>query len=324
MIKFIGEKILRLVIVILAVTALTFLMVNLLPGDVAITTSGFGASIEDVEAIREDLGLNDNVLIRYVRWLKDAIQGNLGYSFLTHEPVTSSIFERLPVTLELVIISQCFALLLAIPFGIISSYRSGTPVDKTINIAGFSLMSTPIFIMSLLLIFLFSIKLGWLPATGYTPLSDGLFSNFKSFILPSMSIALVEWGPLMRILRSDMISTLQEDFILMAKSKGLPTLHILFKHALRPSCFTLITIMGIQVGHLIGGAVIVESIFAIPGIGGLLISAIYGRDFPIVQGCILFITISYVLINFFVDIMYSVLDPRLGFQNAIPTLDRGK
>jgi peptide/nickel transport system permease protein len=134
-------------------------------------------------------------------------------------------------------------------------------------------------------------------------------------LLPGFSIALVEWGYLMRILRSDMIATLQEDYILMAKSKGLPTFYILFKHALRPSCFTLITILGIQVGHLIGGAVIVENIFALPGIGSLFISSIFARDYPMVQGCILLIAIAYVLINFFVDILYSFLDPRIRFQN---------
>ncbi|MCP4682142.1 MAG: ABC transporter permease, partial [Desulfobacterales bacterium] len=204
---------------------------------------------------------------------------------------------------------------------IISSFKSGMTIDKTINTLAFSLMSIPTFIMSLLLIFFFSLKLNWLPATGYVPWSDGLWANFKSFMLPGISIALVEWGYLMRILRSDMIATLQEDFILMAKSKGLPSIHILFKHALRPSCFTLITILGVQVGHLIGGAVVVERIFALPGIGSLLISAIYGRDYPTVQGCILFITIFYVLINFLVDILYSFLDPRIQSQNMIGVSD---
>ncbi|MCP3876422.1 MAG: ABC transporter permease [Desulfobacteraceae bacterium] len=312
---FLGKKLFRLIVVILAVTAITFLMVNFLPGDIAITTAGFGASLEDVEAIREDLGLNKNIVLRYTLWLFDAAQGRLGQSFLTDEPVLEAISQRLPVTIELMIISQMFALMLAIPFGIISAYKSGTNIDKTINTLAFSVMSIPTFVMALLLIFAFSLKVNWLPATGYVPFSEGFWLNIKSFLLPGFSIALVEWGYLMRILRSDMISTLQEDYILMAKSKGLPTVYILFKHALRPSCFTLITILGIQVGHLIGGAVIVENIFALPGIGSLLIAAIYGRDYTVVQGCILFITIAYVMINFFVDILYSILDPRIRFQN---------
>jgi len=315
MMIFFGKKLFRLIVVILTVTAITFLMVNFLPGDIAITTAGFGASLEDVEAIREDLGLNKNVVLRYTFWLFDAVQGRLGQSFLTDEPVLEAISQRLPVTIELMIISQMLALMLAVPFGIISGYKSGTNIDKTINTLAFSVMSIPTFVMALLLIFTFSLKVNWLPATGYVPFSEGFWLNIKSFLLPGFSIALVEWGYLMRILRSDMISTLQEDYILMAKSKGLPTVYILFKHALRPSCFTLITIFGIQVGHLIGGAVIVENIFALPGIGSLLIAAIYGCDYKVVQGCILFITIAYVMVNFLVDILYSFLDPRIRFQS---------
>ncbi len=310
-IHFFAKKLIRLVLVILSVSALTFLMVDLLPGDVAYTIAGQGASIEAVEGIRETLGLNQTILKRYAKWLGHALTGELGHSLHNGEPVINALLQRIPITLELVIISQFFALVLAIPFGIITAYKPGTKLDRIINTAAFSMMSIPVFAMSLMLIFFFSIQLNWLPATGYVAWSDGIFTNLKSLILPSLSIAIIEWGPLMRVLRSDMIATLQEDFILMAKSKGLPAHYILVHHALRPSCFTLITIFGLQVGHLIGGAVIVESIFALPGIGSLLISAIFSRDYPIVQGCILFITISYVFINFIVDILYVALDPRI-------------
>ncbi len=315
MINFLAKKVLRLIVVILAVSALTFLTINLLPGDAAVTSAGIGATLAQVEEIREDLGLNKSIIVRYLLWFSDAAHGRLGQSILTDEPVLEAIFHRLPITIELMIISQLMALILAVPFGILSAYKSGTSIDKTINTLAFSVMSVPTFVMALLLIFTFSLKFSWLPATGYIPFSEGLWLNLKSFLLPGFSIALVEWGYLMRILRSDMIATLQEDYILMAKSKGLSTIHILFSHALRPSCFTLITVLGIQVGHLIGGAVIVETIFALPGIGSLLIASIFGRDFPMVQGCILFITIAYVLINFFVDILYTILDPRIRSQN---------
>ncbi len=317
MIAYFGKKLLRLIAVVFAVTILTFLMVNLLPGDVAYTIAGQNASSEDVEAIREELGLNRSIFIRYVEWLADAARGRLGKSLQTHEPVLDAILSRLPVTIELMILSQVFALMLAVPAGIISAYKAGTSVDKTISLTAFGMISIPNFVMALVLIFLFSLRLKWLPATGYVPLSDGLLANLRSFILPGFSIAMMEWVPLMRVLRSDMISTLQEDFILMAKSKGLSTFNILFRHALRPSCFTLITIFGIQIGNLIGGAVIVEQIFALPGIGRLLIAAIYGRDYTMIQGCILFIAISYVLINFIVDLMYSVLDPRIRTEKTV-------
>jgi len=312
-----SKKLLRLVFVVFAVTALTFMMVNLLPGDVAYTIAGQDSTAEDVEAIREELGLNRNIFVRYAEWLADVAHGKFGKSLQTHEPVLEAIFSRAPVTIELMILSQIFALMLAVPAGIISAYKAGTSVDKTINSAAFGMISIPNFVMAILLIFLFSLRLKWLPATGYIPMSDGLLANLRSFMLPAFSIAMAEWVSLMRVLRSDMIATLQEDFILMAKSKGLPTLHILFRHALRPSCLTLITIFGIQIGHLIGGAVIVEQIFALPGIGRLLIGAIYGRDYTMVQGCVLFIAISYVVVNFMVDVMYSVLDPRIGTEKTV-------
>jgi len=165
--------------------------------------------------------------------------------------------------------------------------------------------------MALVAIYLFSIQLRWLPATGYTPFFDGPWANIKSFVLPALSIALIEWVVLMRVLRSDMITTLQQNYILMAKAKGLPPWKILIGHALRPSSFTLITVFGIQIGRLLGEAVIVETIFALPGIGRLLINAIYARDYLMVQGCVLLITLGYVTINSVVDLLYAILDPRI-------------
>lgn len=310
-------KLLRLVAVVFTVSVLTFLMVDLLPGDVAYTIAGENASMEDVESIRLELGLDRNIFFRYADWLFDVLQGRFGKSFLNHEPVADAILSCLPVTIELMVIAQFLAVLLAIPAGIISAVKADTYIDKSISSAAFGVISIPVFVMALLLIFLFALKLKWLPATGYTPLSEGFLENFKSFLLPSLSLAMVEWVSLMRVLRSDMITTLQEDYILIAKSKGLPTLHILFRHALRPSSFTLITLFGIQIGQLIGGAVIVEQIFALPGIGSLLIGAIYGRDYLMVQGCILIIATGYVVVNFIVDIMYSVLDPRVRTAPAV-------
>ena len=314
--KYIGKRLLRLLMIIFAVTALTFLMVDLLPGDAAFDIAGQGASPEDVEAIREELGLNRIVFVRYGEWLMNAIRGDLGTSFRTHEKVADAILSRLPVTLELMLISQFFALILAIPIGIISAYRVESELDKSLSSAAFAFMSVPVFVMALVLIYIFALKLKWLPATGYVPFSEGLWTNIRFFILPASSIALLEWAPLMRVLRSDMIATLQEDYILTARAKGLPARKILFNHALRPSSFTLITILGIQIGNLIGGALIVEMIFALPGVGRLLVEAIYGRDTNMIQGCILFITIGFVCVNFLVDALYTALDPRVRTQNG--------
>lgn len=299
-------------VVVLGVGAVTFLMVDLLPGDVAYDIAGQDTSLADIQAIREELGLDRNILVRYGQWMKNAVRGDLGMSFRTHEPVLEAILSRLPVTVELMIVAQVFALLLALPAGIVSAYKQGTRLDNALGAGAFATMSTPVFVMALVLVYCVSLKLRWLPATGYVPLSESVRGNLRAFVLPGVSIALVEWVPLMRVLRSDMIATLQEDYILMARSKGLPACRILFGHALRPSAFTLITLLGLQIGHLIGGALIVEIIFALPGIGRLLVGAIYGRDVYLVQGCVLFIATAYVAVNFIVDLLYAALDPRIG------------
>ncbi len=309
--RFIWKTFIRIIFVVLAVAALTFMMVNILPGDVADMIGGQGASPADIEAIRKDLGLDRNILVRFVSWLGDLILGELGKSYLTGESVLHIILARLPVTVELLVISQLFTLLLALPAGIFSAYRSGTFGDRLISIGGFAILSVPSFVMALMGIYLFAIQLHWLPATGYTSLEYGLWANIRSFILPALSIALIEWVVLMRVLRSDMISTLQQNYILMAKAKGLPPWKVLLHHALRPSSFTLVTVLGIQIGRLLGGVVIIETIFALPGIGRLLVNAIYARDYMVVQGCILLITIGYVAINTIVDILYHYLDPRV-------------
>jgi peptide/nickel transport system permease protein len=287
-------------------------MVDWLPGDIAYIIGGEGASQQDIESIRKDLGRDRNLVIRYFFWLGNLLRGDLGNSYLTQEPVLNVILERLPVTIELLFVSQLIALMLALPAGIVSAYRKGSLIDRLINISGFATLSIPSFIMALVTIYLFAIQLRWLPATGYTPVSYGIWENVKSFILPGISIALIEWVALMRMLRSDMIDTLQQNYILMARAKGLPKWKILLNHALRPSSFTLVTLLGIQIGRLIGGAVIVETIFALPGIGRLLVTSIYSRDVMIIQGCVLLITIAYVSINTVVDILYHILDPRIG------------
>jgi peptide/nickel transport system permease protein len=315
-VRYFGQKFLRLLLVVFAVTILTFLMVNLLPGDVAYVIAGPDATPEDVETIRRQLGLDQNLLVRYAQWLFNTVRGDLGLSLLHRRPVLEGILSCLPVTVELLVISLLVSLAMAVPVGILCAYKQRSPTDHALSTVAFGLMSVPVFVMGLAMIYIFAIKLRWLPATGYVPLSAGLAANLRSMILPAVCIALIEWVPLMRVLRSDMIATLQEDYILMARSKGMPVSHILLKHALRPSSLSMITILGLQFGHLIGGAVIVETIFALPGIGRLLIDSIFGRDYNMVQGCILFVTVAYVAANFVVDTMYIVLDPRIQKEGA--------
>jgi len=308
---FLGKKIAHLLLVVFIVSILSFLLVDLLPADVAYELVGYDTTLEEVEELREQLGLNDPVLLRYGRWLAGVFKGDLGVSLLNHEPVWTAIMARLPVTLELLALAQLLALLLAIPAGVFAAFKAESKSDHALGISAFGLVSIPNFAMAILLIFFFSLQLKWFPATGYTPLSEGLWPNLRGMVLPALAIALAEWAPLMRVLRGDMITTLQEDYILLAKSQGLPTWRILLCHALRPSCFTLLTIFGLQVGNLIGGALIIETVFALPGIGRLMVEAVFARDSTVIQGCVLFIAVGYLLVNFLVDLGYGVLDPRI-------------
>ena len=309
--RYLGRKLLRLVFVVAAVTTLTFLLVALLPGDIAYLVVGPTATPAEVEAVRQQLGLDRPMLVRYGEWLAALAHGDLGVSLRTSEPVSEAILSRLPVTIELMLLAQVIAVALAVPLGVLCAYRQNRWIDRLVTFAGFAMISIPPFVMALVLIFTVALRLGWLPATGYVPLSEGLWDNLRTFALPALSIALIEWVTLMRLLRNDMIMTLQEDFIAMARAKGLPAWHILLRHALRPSSFSLITILGLQIGALIGGTLIIESIFALPGVGRLLLTGILSRDYVVVQGCILFIAVAYVLINFLVDLTYSFLDPRI-------------
>lgn len=308
---FVWKKILHLLLVVLAVTALTFAMTDRLPADIAAEIAGHGANSTELAEVRERLGLNRPVLLRYAAWMGGVCRGDFGKSLATEQPVTAALGSHLPVTLELLILSQFFALLLALPAGIITAWRSGSLLDRLTGTVAFGCVSLPNYAMAMGLVFLFALKLKLLPATGYTPVSTGFFANLKGFLLPALSIALVEWVTLMRVLRSDLIATLKEDFILLARCKGLPTWRILLVHALRPSCFTFITVLGMQSASLIGGAVIIETLFALPGVGRLLVTAIFAQDFPMVQGGVLLISVAYVLINFTVDICYALLDPQV-------------
>lgn len=305
------NKITHLLLVVLAVTLLTFVMTDRLPSDIAAEIAGHGANAAELAEVRERLGLNRPVLVRYAAWIGGVCRGEFGTSLATEQPVMAALASHLPVTLELLVLAQLFALLLALPAGIFTAWRSGSLIDRVTGTVAFGCAALPNFAMAMGLVFLCALKFKLLPATGYTPLSAGLFANLKGFLLPALSIALVEWVTLMRVLRSDLIATLKEDFILLARCKGLPAWRILLIHALRPSCFTFITVLGMQTASLIGGAVIIETVFALPGIGRLLVTAIFAQDYPVVQGAVLLIAVAYVAINFLVDLCYALLDPRV-------------
>ena len=316
MARFIGRRLLYLLPVLLAVTLLTFLFASLLPGDLALTILGDQATPEKVEVLRKQMGLDLPIWERYLHWLWGAVHGDLGRSFRTGETVITAVVERLPVSLELMVMAEVLGLVIAIPLAIVCAVKSGGAFDRWVTGVAFGKLSLPPFMVAILLIYLFAVELRWLPATGWVPFAEDPAANIRSFILPALTLAIAEWPVLMRVLRSDMIATLQEDYIAMAKAKGLKPWRILLVHALKPSSLTLVTVTGINIGRLIGGTLIIETIFALPGIGRLLVGAIYARDFIILQGVVLFVAVGFVIVNFIVDMLYAVLDPRIRHGRA--------
>jgi peptide/nickel transport system permease protein len=314
--RFIGRRLIYLLPVLLAVTLLTFLIASLLPGDLAVTILGDQATPEKVAALRAQMGLDLPIWQRYLLWLWDVLHGDLGRSFRTGETVLAAVSDRLPISLELMVFAEALALAIAIPLAILCAVRNGSATDRFLTGLAFGKLSLPPFMVAILLIYLFAVSLNLLPATGWIPFAEDPIANLRSFVLPALTLAIAEWPVLMRVLRSDMIATLQEDYIAMAKAKGLRPARILLVHALKPSSLTLVTVTGINIGRLIGGTLIVETIFALPGIGRLLVGAIYARDFIILQGAVLFVAVGFVIVNFVVDMLYAVLDPRIRHGRA--------
>jgi peptide/nickel transport system permease protein len=316
MFGFVGRRLVYLVPVLVAVSLLTFLIASLLPGDLAYVILGDQATPDKVAALRHDMGLDQPIWWRYLSWLGHVLQGDFGRSFRTGQTVLQAVSERLPVSIELMLLAELAALAIGIPLAIACAVRSGSAFDRFVTGSAFGMLSVPAFLAAILLIYLFAVELRWLPATGYIPFSEDPVANLRAMVLPALTLALGEWPVLMRVLRSDMIATLQEDYIAMARAKGLKPSRILLVHALKPSSLTLVTVTGINIGRLIGGTVIVESVFALPGIGRLLLGSIYTRDLIILQGVVLFVACGYVLMNFVVDLLYAVLDPRIRHGHA--------
>lgn len=304
-------RLLHLSAVLLTVTLLTFLLLEWLPGDAAEALLGERATAEDVAALRAELGLDDPLPVRYARWLAGVATGDLGRSYRTGEPVAALLAERLPVSIELVLYAQALALAIAVPAAVLAARRRGGLFDRASAVGAFAAMSVPTYVYSLLLILVFALGVGWLPAAGYAPWSEGLASHARSLVLPAFALALVEASLYLRVLRHDLIAVLGSEYVLAARARGLPERRVLAVHALRPASFSLLTLVGLSTGNLIGGAVIVENAFALPGMGRMLADAVYARDVPVIQGAVLVIAALYVLVHALVELGYRALDPRL-------------
>ena len=315
---FLRQRLIQLVIVLFAVTLLTFTLLRLLPGDPAIAIAGIGANPAKIEETRQKWGLDEPIPVQYVKWVGKTLTGDLGLSSAFNVKVSTLVSERLPVTLWLMFYAMFFSLLIAVPLGIWTAYRANRPADRVISTVSFGLLSLPPYILGVLFVYLFAVKVHWFPALSQyvSPLDDPA-AHFKAMFLPALTLALGQIAVFQRLLRADMVGTLQNDYITMARAKGMSTNRILFRHALRPSTFSLITAAAVNVGALIGGAVIVETIFGLPGMGDLTVQAIFRRDFLVVQFCVVIFAFGFVLINFFVDLLYSVIDPRIRHARAL-------
>jgi peptide/nickel transport system permease protein len=311
------RKLVRLAGVLIIVTMFAALLVSFVPGDPAEVIAPF-ASEEQRELIREDLDLDEPLLVRYVDWLGDFLQGDFGnyYSVSGTRPVSDQIETALPASLLLLLYAQVLALVVAIPLGVLAAYRSGTRTDKMTSSAAFAMLALPNFVLALVLAYYVGVKTDLFPPGGYVPLGEDVGEHLERMVLPAVSLAVGQIAVYMRLLRSDMIATLQEDFIMVARAKGIPTSQVLWRHALRPSSITLLTVAGLNVGTLISGAVVVEVLFSIPGMGYFLGQAIFQRQYVALQSFVAIIAIVYVLVNFAVDVLYTVVDPRIRHARA--------
>lgn len=305
----------RLVLVVVVVTFLTQLLTEFVPGSLDQILAPFSTPAQ-TKAIRADLHLDDNVVVRYGRWLGDFVQGDLGKRYTGPQqsvPVGPQVRHALPISIEIMFWAQLVALALAIPLGVFAAYRQGKWLDRIISGSAFAFLALPSFCVALILSYYLGAQLKWFPSviTRIPGWSEGIWAHLKVLVLPIASLALGQMAVYLRLLRSDVVSTLQQDFIAVAKAKGLKPRHILWRHALRPSSLTLLTVAGLQTGALIGGAIVVEVIFGIPGMGTLIQYAITKRQYVELQSEVAVVAIVFVVVNFVTDYLYSVLDPRI-------------
>jgi peptide/nickel transport system permease protein len=301
---------------LLGITILVFLVTYFIPGDPAQVLAGAEAPPEAVAGLRHQWGLDQPIYVRYGVWMANIARGNLGESYFSHQTVLRLVGRAFPVTFELAMLSLLVAVLIAVPTGIISAVRPSSSFDLGATAVGFVGLSIPGFWLGIMLIYLFAVQLRWLPAGGFTPLSQGMIANLRSMILPAIALGTFASTQLMRYLRAGMLDVLNADYIRTARAKGLTGAMVLVRHAMRNALIPFMTVLGVQMGYLLGGTVITESVFALPGVGRLVLNAILNRDYQVAVGIILLIAAAFVMVNLIVDLLYPVLDPRIRLGQA--------
>jgi peptide/nickel transport system permease protein len=313
MLSYIFRRVLATLPVMAIVALFVFSLLYIAPGDPAVVIAGDQASPADVERIRQSLGLDQPFLIQFGNWLGHIVRGDLGTSIFTNLPVAAMIAQRVEPTLSLMGLTLILTILVAVPLGVIAAWKAGSLVDRAIMafaVFGFSL---PVFVVGYVLAYVFALELEWLPVQGYTPLAQGLWPWLENLILPSIALGCVYIALIARTTRAAMLEVLQQDYIRTARAKGLGQGGILFVHALKNAAVPIVTVIGIGIALLIGGAVVTESVFAIPGLGRLTVDAILRRDYPVIQGIVLLFSFVYVLVNLMIDVTYTLVDPRIRY-----------
>ncbi len=313
MTAFVAKRMLATIPVMGVVALFVFLMLRLSPGDPAAVIAGDYASPADIERIREQLGLNDPIVVQFGTWIWSLVQGDLGISIFTNLPVTHLIAQRLEPTIMLALTTTVFAVLVAVPMGVLAAWKSGTWIDRGIMIFAVAGFSIPVFVLGYMLIYGLSLELKWLPVQGYTsPFED--FGRFvRHIILPTVTLSVIYIALIARITRASVLEVLEEDYIRTARAKGQTETRVLIGHALKNAAVPIVTVIGLGVALLIGGVVITESVYNVPGLGRLVVDAILKRDYPIIQGLILMFSLVYILVNLTIDILYTLLDPRIRY-----------
>ncbi|MEM7774997.1 MAG: ABC transporter permease [Pseudomonadota bacterium] len=311
MIAFIVRRLASTVLVMAIVAVIVFLLLRLAPGDPVAIVVGDNASPDQITAVRQRLGLDDPLIVQFFRWAGRVLVGDLGISIFSNEPVSKLIAQRLEPTLSLAVTTIVLAVVLAVTAGVLAAWKVGTWLDRTVMALSVASFSVPVFVVGYILIYVFAIQLRWLPVQGYQPIADGVVEWFRHLVLPSIALGLAYVALIARITRTAMLDVLAEDYIRTAHAKGVATGPVLMKHALKNAGVPIVTVIGIGVALLIGGVVITETVFNIPGIGRLVVDAIQYRDYPIIQGVMLLFSGVYVIVNLIVDLTYTLLDPRI-------------
>jgi peptide/nickel transport system permease protein len=307
------RRVLATIPVMLVVALFVFSLLYIAPGDPAAIIAGDQATPADIERIRESLGLDRPYLVRFGDWLWHILHGDLGTSIFTNLPVTHMIAQRIEPTLSLMLLTIVFSIVIAIPLGVLAAWKHGTWIDRLVMVISVLGFSVPVFVFGYLLAYVFALQLDWLPVQGFTSISDGVWPFLQGLILPTVALGLIYVALLARITRATMLDVLSQDYVRTAKAKGVGQRAVLFVHALKNAAVPIITVIGNGVALLIGGAVVTESVFAIPGLGRLTVDAILRRDYPIIQGVVLLFSFTYVLVNLVVDLLYTVFDPRIRY-----------